>query len=396
MRIALVSSGLVPLPPTKGGAVEEYVCQLVKHLRRFGVDAVAIDARWDGNSIEVESINDVEIVKLPVKPPQINFKRNIIMELMFGRAVSKYLKNRKDFDIVHANTAFVGYSLAMNINRTYRYVYTCHNPLWPEEKVYLSEKIIRLIEGYTMRASDIVVALNKTMYKAIINKAGVKKYKVIIVPNGVDIDFFKPGLNKDYILAKFGLEQQNYVLFVGRIIPGKGVHLLLKAFKQVINELTYRIKLVVVGPFTRSFTSNDISTYAKVLMKYAEKELRGRVVFTGPVDRNVLRILYSNAYCLVLPSFTEAFPMVLLEAMASGIPLIGSTAGGIPDIIIDGVNGLLFRKGDWRDLAEKLSTLLNDKDLRNKLAINARNIAEKLYSWEIIAFKLKNYYRALM
>jgi glycosyltransferase involved in cell wall biosynthesis len=97
------------------------------------------------------------------------------------------------------------------------------------------------------------------------------------------------------------------------------------------------------------------------MRKYAEDELRGKVVFTGPMDKNVLRVLYSNAYCVVLPSLIEAFGMVILEAMASGAPPIGSIAGGIPDVIVDGVNGLLFRRGDSKDLADKILTLIEDK-----------------------------------
>jgi glycosyltransferase involved in cell wall biosynthesis len=88
--------------------------------------------------------------------------------------------------------------------------------------------------------------------------------------------------------------------------------------------------------------------------------------------------------------------MVLLEAMASGTPTIGSTAGGIPDIITDGVNGLLFRKGDWEDLASKLSMLIADKNLRDKLATNARKHAEKYYSWFSIASSLSMVYKRLI
>jgi glycosyltransferase involved in cell wall biosynthesis len=88
--------------------------------------------------------------------------------------------------------------------------------------------------------------------------------------------------------------------------------------------------------------------------------------------------------------------MVLLEAMASGTPPIGSTAGGIPDIIIDGVNGLLFRKGNWKDLANKLLMLIQDKSFRDKLAHNARKYAEKNFSWNIVAEKIREIYNSIV
>jgi len=370
MRVALVSSGLVSIPPIKGGAVEEYVYQLTKHLRKLGVDAIAMDANWGSNSVEVNDVNGVEIVKVPVRPSAQNIKRNIIMELQFGRAVSKYLRN-KEIDVVHANTAWAGFALAINRNQPHRLVYTCHNPLWPEDKVHLGERVVRLVEGFTMRASNAVVALNKTMYRAIVEKAGVNGDKVVIIPNGVDVDYFKPGLRNSEFLSKFSLEEGDYVLFVGRVSPEKGVHLLLKAFSHIAQEST-DIKLAIVGPLTSSFSASEASPYARAIVEYAKRRIPGRVIFTGAVNRDELRVLYSNARFLVLPSLVEAFPMVLLEAMASGIPPIGSTAGGIPDVITDGVNGLLFKKGDWKDLAMKMLTLINDETLRNKLAAKAK------------------------
>ncbi len=399
MRIALVSSGLVPVPPVRGGAVEEYVYQLSRHLRRFGVDAVVIDANYDDNKLVYEELNGAQIVRIPTAKPFIGFKERIIKEFLFGGAASRYI-SREGFDIIHANTAWAGFALALHKSvgklKCRGFVYTCHNPLWPENKVHIGEKIVRLVEGYTMKLADIVIALNKTMYRALIEKAKIDPRKMVIIPNGVDTEFFRPGLKDEQILDRYGLEEQSYILFVGRVSPEKGVHILLLAFKQIVNDVPKNFKLVIVGPLTSAFNSTQISNYAKAMMNYAKEELGERVVFTGAIDRNSLRILYSNAYCFVLPSLAEAFGMVLLEAMASGTPTIGSTAGGIPDIIIDGVNGLLFRKGDWKDLASKLLMLIADKNLRNELATNARKYAEKYYSWFSIASSLSMIYKGLM
>jgi glycosyltransferase involved in cell wall biosynthesis len=83
---------------------------------------------------------------------------------------------------------------------------------------------------------------------------------------------------------------------------------------------------------------------------------------------------------------------VLIEAMASGTPPIGSTTGGIPDVITNGVNGLLFNRGDWEDLARKMYMLLSDQVLRNKLAKNAREIAVERYSWQAVASMMQKIY----
>jgi len=88
--------------------------------------------------------------------------------------------------------------------------------------------------------------------------------------------------------------------------------------------------------------------------------------------------------------------MVILEAMASGTPPVGSTAGGIPEVIVDGVNGLLFKKGNWRDLANKILMLIEDRVLRNRLAMNARKTVEENYDWPVIASRIKEAYTKLI
>jgi len=399
LKVALVSSGLIPIPPTRGGAVEEYVYQLSRHLRRLGIDAVVIDANYDSSKVVYEDVNGAQVVRVPTAKPSVGFKERILKELLFGTTTANYI-NRKGFDVVHVNTAWVGFTLALRRNagklKSQGFVYTCHNPLWPEDRVHMGEKIVRLVEGYTMKIADTVIALNKTMQKALTEKAKVDPRKMVIVPNGVDTEFFRPELKNEQILSKYGLEEQSYILFVGRVSPEKGVHILLRAFKQIVNDIPKDFKLVIVGPLASAFNSAQISSYAKAVMRYAKEGLGERVVFTEAIDRNSLRVLYSNAYCYILPSLVEAFPMVLLEAMASGTSPIGSTAGGIPDIIIDGVNGLLFKKGDWKDLASKLLMLITDKNLRDKLATNARKHTEKYYGWSSIASSLSMVYKGLM
>lgn len=399
MGVALVSSGLIPIPPTRGGAVEEYVYQLSRHLRRLGIDAVVIDANYDSSRVVYEDVNGAQVVRVPTAKPSVGFKERILKEILFGSITASYI-NREDFDVVHVNTAWVGFTLALRRSagklKSQGFVYTCHNPLWPEDRVHVREKIVRLVEGYIMKIADTVIALNKTMQKALTEKAKVDPRKMVIVPNGVDTEFFRPGLKSEQILSKYGLEEQSYILFVGRVSPEKGIHILLRAFKQIVNDIPKDFKLVVVGPLASAFNSAQISSYAKAVMRYAKEGLGERVVFTGAIDRNSLRILYSSAYCFILPSLAEAFPMVLLEAMASGTPPIGSTTGGIQDVIIDGVNGLLFRKGDWEDLASKLLMLIADKNLRDKLATSARKHAEKYYSWFSIASSLSMVYKRLI
>ncbi|MEM3806063.1 MAG: glycosyltransferase family 4 protein [Desulfurococcus sp.] len=345
MKVALISSGLLPVPPRKGGAVELYAIKLIEALRRLDVEAYVIDRLWN-NTNKSDKVIRVKVpttVDSEILTNILGRSRHLILkEIVFGFYTSSALR---EFDIIHANTAWVGYTLAHMIHKLRaRFVYTCHNPLWPEENVYFGERVVRVIESYTMKKANAVIALNETMKRALTEKAGVNQDKIFVVPNGVDIEFFKPGLKCDEINAKYGLEGKRVVLFVGRVTHGKGVHVLLEAVRILKDKHGLRdVKVVIVGPLSGSFGNDTLGDYARVLREYAIKN-NIDAVFTGSLGIEELRYLYSCSHVLVLPSYFEVFPMVLIEAMASGLPVIGSKAGGIVDIVKNGVNGYLFEK----------------------------------------------------
>ena len=395
MKVALVSSGLLPVPPRRGGAVELYVLKLCEALRRLDVEAYVIDRLWNNTNksdhivrVKVPTLVDSEI------PTNIlgRSRHLILKEVAFGISASRALK---EFEIIHANTAWVGCTLAYKTRELRaRFVYTCHNPLWPEENVHLGERFVRLIESFAMKKADAVIALNETMKRVLVEKAGVNRDKIFVVPNGVDVEFFKPGLRCDEVNAKYGLEGRRVVLFVGRVTHGKGVHILLEAIRILKDKHGLKdVKVVIVGPLSGSFGDDTLTDYARVLREYTIKN-NIDTVFTGSLDVEELRYLYSCSHVLVLPSYFEAFGIVLIEAMASGLPVIGSKAGGIVDIVENGVNGYLFEKGSAIELAEKLYLVLSDEVLRKRLSINARSLAEAKYSWNRVAFEMFKIYRA--
>lgn len=397
MKVALVSSGLLPIPPRRGGAIEFYVLKLCEALRKLGVEAYVIDRHWNDMSrngyvlrVKVPTLVDSKILTYMLG----KYRHSILKEVTFGIFAPRALG---EFEIVHANTAWVGYALA-HITHTLRarFIYTCHNGLWPEESVHFGEKVVRLTEGFTMRKADAVIALNETMKRALIEKAGVDQDKIFIVPNGVDTEFFKPGLRCDEVNTKYVLEGKSVVLFVGRVTHGKGVHTLLEAIRILRDKYGLKdVKTLIVGPLSGSYGDDRPSDYVRRLLEYAIKA-NIEVVFTGYLDKEELRYLYSCSHVLVLPSYFEAFPMVLIEAMASGLPVIGSKAGGIVDVVEDGVNGFLFEKGSAVDLAEKLYLLLSDEGLRKKFSINARFAAETKYSWDKVALEMIKVYKAVI
>ncbi len=172
---------------------------------------------------------------------------------------------------------------------------------------------------------------------------------------------------------------QKKILFVGRLIEWKGVKILISAYKHVKKELP-NTQLIIVG---------DGPDY-KGLLDYTNKlEIQDSVQFKGYVKDDELQIYYQTSDIFVLPSYpienqTEGLGVVLLEAMTAGVPVIGSDTGGIPDIIEDGVNGLLVPPGDEKMLAEAIKKLIQNPDLAEQFRREGFKTVQMKYSWEII------------
>jgi glycosyltransferase involved in cell wall biosynthesis len=171
---------------------------------------------------------------------------------------------------------------------------------------------------------------------------------------------------------------------VGRLSIEKGIEELLRAFLLLSAEHA-DIELVLVGKNMTSWLETFLNQH----------ELQHRVKVTGEINHSELSAFYENASIFVLPSHMEGMPTVMFEAMGVGLPVIISDVGGVSEVIKDGINGLLIKAGDWRDLYLKLKHLLSDEKLRARLGAEARKTVEMNYTWDINAGKMQKIYSTL-
>ena len=165
----------------------------------------------------------------------------------------------------------------------------------------------------------------------------------------------------------------NTMLYAGVLAPIKGVHHLINAF-GVISAQFANARLVIAG-------QEQTKAYAADLRRQlAELNVEGRVHFTGPLSQSELARRMAGASVLVLPSYSEGFPRVVLEAMATGTPVIGSRVGGIPELIEDGVRGFLVPPGDERALSEKIHWVFENRDRVRTMGQAAHRFAAQLFS----------------
>jgi glycosyltransferase involved in cell wall biosynthesis len=208
--------------------------------------------------------------------------------------------------------------------------------------------------------------------------------KVVVLPNGVDTTVFRPERNTDALRARYGLsEDEPIVLFVGGLDTAhyfKGIPILLQSIARLPG-----VRVLVIG-------EGDLRPSYREMAH--QSGLEERVQFTGHVSQEELPLHYNLADVVVLPSTTrgEAFGMVLIEAMACGIPVVASNLPGVRSVVEDGVNGRLVPPGDATALVEALRALLADSEMRQRMGRDGRMKTERIYDWRLIGLQLERLY----
>jgi glycogen synthase len=317
----------------------------------------------------------------------------------FNRSLSKKASTINT-DVYEAH-AVSGYGLVKALNKQSikrPFVHTIHGVLADEYEQarengyqsfrsrlanYFMRRLAKL-EGETAKNATLIVTISKYSLEKIENYYGVDAAKVRIVPNGVDPEEFKPVAETDREggRRRFGLGSEPCVLFVGSLIPRKGLPFLVEAAEKIVKEYS-GTKFVIVGegPLKNRLLSN-----------LETANLSGNFTFLGNVKGDMLPALYNCADVFALPSIQEGQGIVLLEAQASAKPVVAFDVGGVNEAVRNGETGLLVKRGSSEELADALLKLLSDKALREKMGANGRRFVIENFTWDICAQKMLNVY----
>ncbi len=236
-------------------------------------------------------------------------------------------------------------------------------------------------ETMAKRASQII-AVSKYSQGKILEHYDVEEAKIRVVPNGVDVEKFKPIKDTSAAKRKFGLGDEPCVLFVGSLVPRKGLPFLVEAAKKVVRQQADAKFLIVGEGPLKSQIDHTLS----------EANLSGNFVFLGNQKEEALIELYNCADVFVLPSIQEGQGIVLLEAQACGRPVVAFGVGGVNEAVRNGETGLLVKGGDSGGLAEALLKLLLDESLRAELGVNGRRFVSENFTWDVCAGKMLRVY----
>ena len=238
------------------------------------------------------------------------------------------------------------------------------------------------LEEESAKNATLIVTVSKYSSKKMIKFYDVNEAKIRVVPNCVDTQRFKPSKGCEKLKRQIGIDNKLCVLFVGRLIPRKGLPFLIEAAKHVVKEFS-ETKFMVVG---NGPLKNN-------LMAHLEKmKLSDKFVFLGDVNEAVLPALYNCADVFALPSIQEGQGIALLEAQATAKPVVAFDVGGVREAFLDKETGFLM-KPDSRELAEAIIKLLANWSLREKMGSKGREFVSRNFSWDVCAQKMMQVYR---
>lgn len=363
MRIAFVGHKRIP---SREGGIEIVVDELATRMAARGHQVVAYNrsghnvagSEFDGVANghgKRFSYHGVDVVSVPT----IEGKGLAALSSSFF-ATLRAIVTRPDVIHYHAEGPCVMLRLAHWAG--IRTVATIHGLDWRRAKWgKFASTYLKLGERTAATCADEVIVLSRNMQEYFRNTYG---RDTRFIPNGITSKEIVPA---DRINA-FGLGKDGYFLFLGRIVPEKGVHYLIEAFRKVHTDR----KLVIAGG------SSDSSDYQRHIQAMAESD--PRIVLTGFVQGEVLQELFSNAYAYVMPSDLEGMPMSLLEAMAYGNCCLTSDIPECTEVVED--KALTFPHGSVDDLAAMLQKMADDPAIVTRYKREAAGFITGKYSWD--------------
>lgn len=368
MKVLMVTPYYYPVI----GGVESLVENVAIKLNERGIQTDIMTFNYSSNFKPIwrrseVTLNNVKIIRMPViRLPRPTF---------FINHLTKNLREElKHYDIIHfhneTDLSFPIFSYHLNrpkllhthvLDTTYNY--------------FLMNPVIKRV---FVNLADIYIALSNFAFKLLTN-LGVPPQKIKILPNGIDVSKFRESGKE---------KSENLLLFVGRLDPKKGLDTLLASLKYIEKP----VELVIIGP-----SSNYIgySQYIIKLINDVSKSSRHNIRYIGKVNSEDLIRWYQKASMLIMPSIHESFPMVNLESLACGTPVIASNVGAIPEVVHNYENGLLIPPSNPIKLAAAIQYLIDNEQERLKFGKFGRKWIVENYSTDITVKKYISLYQLL-
>lgn len=369
LKIAMLGQKRVP---SHEGGIEIVVEELSTRMAAKGHDVTLYNRgghHVSGKEFDSQKLTEYKSVKLKSVPTIDRKGLAAVSSSFFGALRAAFGK----YDVVHFHAE--GPCAFMWIPKLFgkRCVATVHGLDWQREKWKggFGSKFIHYGEKQAVKQADEIIVLSKGMQDYFLREYG---RETVLIPNGVN----KPEVvEAKEIKDRWGLEKDGYILFLGRIVPEKGLRYLVKAYEELKTDK----KLVI------ACGASDTDKFVKEL-----KEIGGdEVIYTGFVSGRTLDELYSNCYIYCLPSDLEGMPLSLLEAMSYGDCCVVSDIDECASVVED--KAVVMKKSDVADLREKLQKLCDEPKTVQKYKDEAAEFILKKYGWDDVVERTIELYK---
>lgn len=381
-KIAIICPANYPVPATKGGAIETLIEILVKENELYNNCDITVYSHYDYKA-QIESIKYKNTKFVFIKTNKILDKINEFyirgmrkllkkeINISFIKSVIKDIKKNNISNIIIEGNKNYVLAIALGIKNSNVFLHIHSEPFLNNQ--HNKNEIIASKCKKIITVSDYIK--NQTL-----KQVNVEKERIVTLKNCTNLDLF----NKELYLQDRILLREKYkiktdevvIMFTGRILEIKGVKELILAFKEHCFRLD--VKLLIVG--NAGFGESSRSKYDDELIEIS-KEVQEKIIFTGFIHNNELPKIHSMVDIAIVPSmWDDPAPLVVIEAMSSGIPLIVTDSGGIPEYINKNCAIIVKRNENIiNNIGEALVKLIKDEKLRNEMGINGRKQAQ-LYS----------------
>lgn len=396
MKIAVVTSGFLPIPATKGGAVENLFENIIKRNEKTNDMKLCIFSCYDKEAeSETRKYNSSQflfiktnffikicdkfiffIAKNLLKKKNSHSYRFILQRLDYLNKVSKNLK-KNNYDLIlleNHPTQFLTLKWRKNYKKyARRYYYHCHNEF---VGTYGCDEVIKWTKKF--------ISVSKYISKNSLRLLGLKSEQCYVLRNGIDDSKFKINLTTKEKLAikeKYGIDYNDKVLlFTGRLVREKGISELLEALNYVKSK---NYKLMIVGS---ALNDIKVKTEFEVRLEELAEKNNNKIIFTGFVKYDEIPKIYSIADIAILPSiWDDPAPLTIIESLTCGLPIITTNSGGIPEYANHKCAIILKRDNNLsKNIAKSIDKLINNDDLRKKMSSESILASKEL--------TLENYY----
>ncbi len=391
VEVCFLSPEYLPL----SGGTGAYVYYLSNELMKLGNSALILTGYSKSGEIKISEQHRIFFIK--------SLKAPVVKSFLFAAAAQRKLSSIRDslpVDVAHVNLPLIpsfavpsgfGKTLVSTVHSTWKGEAEAiksepYNRLNSNEKFMVSFNwLLRFFEERMLERSDRLIAVSDFTRRELLQYYKVKESKIRVIHNGVDVDKFQPAVDKRKAKEELGFNPEGKtILSVGRLYARKGLFTLIESMALVKRKFR-NAKFIIAG--------KGLSNEIKKLVNYAMKlGVEDNIVFTGYFPDKSLPRLYQAADIFAFSTFYENLPFAVLEALSTGLPVVTTNVGGIPEMIDSGKNGFLVEPENSRALADRILYYLEHPEDASEMGLQARRKIENHFDWRLIVKKVIKVY----